>query len=1124
MPIKVNTEQLEKSIELAQILQKPQEQAKSNLFSKRIGPLIESPKSKVFLIRLMDASFRSKNRKRIASFVLSILKRNSNYTKVFNQKELILIKLFKLFAHKIAFISIPLMLQQIKKVTRPILFFVGTSTLKNHLKNRNSNNRTLNINLIGEALIGEEEANRRIENYVDLLNQNNVNYISIKISTICSLLKPLAFNETVNLLVEKLSILYTEALRIEKETGQQKFINLDMEEYRDLELTVATFINTLNKPEFKHLKAGIVLQAYLPDSFFAMQELQNWAQERFKNGGSPVKVRLVKGANLEMERTEAALENWPLAPYNSKLETDANYKKMICHLLDPKSANSLHVGVASHNIFDLAFALQIVQEKNIESYIDFEMLEGMANETVAELLKQKVHIVLYTPIVKEKNYNSAMAYLVRRLDEGTQPGNFLKEGFQLKTGSKKWNTLQQHFIDSVTKIPKVQELPNRNQNRATDPILPQIEFKNTPNTDWTLKQNRTWISEMKTRWQAPNQIIQSKIPIVADLPEKKRELLKLSGWNGVAPWAYELADYYDYKMVIDGQSSWQEITAVKRAEILRAAAVEIEKNRADLIGVAITELGKTVPEIDVEISEAIDFANYYVQNSLDQNEIPYEASGINLVLSPWNFPLAIPIGGVLASLAAGKRVILKPSQNAAACAYLISKCLWDAGIPKSAFAFLPAKENTLDPFLTDHTVFDAIILTGSTDTARFLLDRTPKLKLFAETGGKNATIITAMSDREQAIKNVVQSAFGNTGQKCSATSLLILEEEVFQDENFKELLRDCTESKVHGNPWDFATDIGPLAVEISDKLLKSIKKTPDEAWLVKPKIIGKYSLTPGIKWGVTTEDYEYQNELFGPILAVIKAKDLKDAIHIANGVDYGLTSGLESLAPQEVSYWTENIKAGNLYVNRPTTGAVVERQPFGGIKASSFGFGMKAGGPNYVLQFLRRKEKSISPSEISEDYKKAYNTYFSKSIDYSKLRGQHNKNRFLKPKKIIICLDNHVSFECVTRVKLIAEILEVACVLYTNESFSKITYPFEVKKLDNWRELLPELNHETVVRVLNYERISDDFLRMCHNAFIPIYSEKPSNYGRYEFLNYLKEQNQSINYHRYGNCMGVKSE
>lgn len=1122
MSFKLSTKQIDQVIQAAEQLQKPRRKAPVNPFAKRLGPIINSPEGKIFLIRLMDVAFRSKDYSRVATYVHRLFKSTVAHKNLFSTQEKALVRLFNIVGYKLPSVSVPLMLHQIQDVTSPVVYFLGDKKYKEHYQKRKKEDIQLNVNLIGEALIGEREAKKRIESYCKLLNQKEVDYISIKASTIYSQIESIAHDKVVDILVDKLSIIYRELLEIEKKTGVQKFVNMDMEEYRDLSITLATFKKTLELEEFKSLRAGIVIQAYLPDSFKEICDLQDWALERVSNGGAPVKVRIVKGANLEMELTEASLRDWPLATYNTKLDTDANYKRILLQLLDSDKVHALNVGVASHNIFDLSFALKVVQDQKIETKVDFEMLEGVAHGTVMEMVNRGMNVLLYTPIVKRADYNNAIAYLVRRLDEGTQAGNFLREGFNLDVNSDKWVELQQLFLESLGKMDVVKITPNRIQDRANQDVVAQKQFENVPDTDWSVAANRDWIKGVRTRWENPVEVIGDTIPVIANIREKTRDIVAQQNWKGELPWKYELADAEDYQEFISINSEWYTLNTTKKVEILRNAAVLMEERRGDLIAVAIEELGKTAPEVDVEVSEAIDFANFYAQSILDIEEegVAYECSGINLVLSPWNFPIAIPIGGVLSSLSAGKRVILKPSQNAAACSYLISKCLWDAGVPTSAFGFLPTKEVNLDPYLSVGNVFDAVILTGGTDTAQFLLKRNPTLNLFAETGGKNATIVTSLADRDQAIKNVVQSAFGNTGQKCSATSLLILENEVFNDEHFKELLKDATESRIYGDPWDFHTQVGPMAVPINERIKHVLDTTKDEEWLVKPELEGEYLLKPGIKWGISTEDFGYTNELFGPILFVMKANGLYDAIEKVNNVKYGLTSGIESLAREEIRYWKNNIMAGNLYANRSTTGAIVLRQPFGGMKASCYGFGMKAGGVNYVRQFLNLKPTAVDMDKVENNYLGYFLAHFNKEVDYAKVRGQHNTCRYLKPNKVLVLIGEDTTQQSLDMVLTACGVLKIEAELFA-VSEPKVECDFQ--KIPSWGDLVSEINFETRVRCLTQE-IGDDFRIALHEKHIHIYDKEPNPNGRFELLNYLTEQSISVNYHRYGNQMGESSK
>lgn len=1144
--------ELNEILKLSKSLYSRSLQKKDNEFEKRIEPFITSSGGKFFLIKLMDTAFRATNLKRITDFVYNLFQVETNYKDVFSTWEKSLISGFLSFGYKLPSISVPLMLSQVRSVSKNLLFYVGSNDFKTHTEQRKDEGVELNINLIGEALLGEEEAKARIENYIELLNQDEINYISIKISTIYSQIKPLAFNQTVDILTDKLTVLYKEVLAVENKTGVQKFINLDMEEYRDMDITVAVFLKTLSKPEFKGLRAGIVLQAYLPDSYNYLQKLISWSNSRVSEGGAPIKVRVVKGANLEMEKVESELEHWPLVTYENKLLVDANYKKMLLEFFKNNNLKAVHLGVASHNIFDLSFAIYHSRLSNYANNVEIEMLEGMANGLVNVLLKDQVKILLYTPIVYRQHFTNAIAYLVRRLDEGTMKGNFLRESIGLEVDSAKWEELEQSFIRSFELIEKVSNKPNRIQNKFIDTYqIQKSGFKNSINTDWILRENQKWAEKIKSDWMLNPPI--SKIEVeYENKPSLERDLIEQVNWQGEIPWKYELATQEDYDLFISQSknSEWLSKSHRQRIDIIRACALELEKRRSDLIGVAVLELGKTISEVDVEVSEAVDFANFYahsMEELLTTKDAKFQGKGVNLILSPWNFPVAIPCGGVIASLVSGNTAILKPSKNAAASSRLVCEALWRAGVPKSALGFLPVEEVVLDKYLIKNCPFGSVILTGGTETAEMLLNRNPYLPLYAETGGKNATIVTALSDREQAIKNVVQSAFGNTGQKCSATSLLVLEEEVFNDKNFKTLLKDAVESKKVGCPWDFDTEVGPLSVLKSQKLLHAIDSVGE--WLVKPEMSGEFNITPGVLWGVNQDHFTFNNELFAPILSVVKANDLTHAIEIANKVPFGLTSGIESLVKQEIDLWKNEIEAGNLYINRSTTGAIVQRQPFGGIKKSSYGYGMKAGGYNYLVDFMQIKESvglvyrelQVELINLSEtkffsdlqlmklaqayhDYNHWYEVLFSKEIDYSKVLGQHNISRYIKPTKINLCVDNSTEIEDIALVYLAQKVLQVPfLVQYVGDlKYSKLFSELNVEsvQLTSWSELVENLNHKEAYRVLIEDQSFSQDLKKFHEQAIHPFGNKPMYSGRIELLNYLTEQSISHTYHRYGNLMG----
>lgn len=1132
-------------------------------FKQKIEALMESPQSKTFLIQLLDRGFRAKQTQITANVIRKILNRHTSKVKLFTKQERLLVDLFRFIGYHFSALTVPMVLKKIRMLTADVVRSAEPAAVAQHIKTEKKKNIRLNTNLIGETLLGEQEALQRIKCYEDLLDNQAVDYISIKVSTIYSQLHSISLEHTVDKLTERLTLLYSYALKTSSEQNKEKFINLDMEEYRDLELTVKTFKQTLDLPQFKNYKAGIVLQAYLPDSFAYLIDLQKWANQRVNNGGAPIKIRIVKGANREMELVEASVFDWEVTTFRSKKDTDSNFKKMLLQALNNQTCSSVEIGIASHNVFDLAFAMELIKEQDIKEQVTIEMLEGMAIELCTAIQEEGFQLLLYSPIVFQKDFTNAVAYLVRRLDESTSKGNFLREGFKLKPNTPKWKDEADKFTLAFDEIDKIRTTPFRQQNRTTEKaILTSLEweFKNEANTDWTLPQNRSWLNDIKTKWEKPsNQLPETTLLSgVNGTINEPRETKKIKTWQGQLPWEFALATADDYNKTLTHQrTTWSLTNFETRFDTLLKVAQELRAKRADLIGVAITELGKTATELDAEISEAIDFAEYYPRKAkelYDNKDLVIEGQGVNLVISPWNFPIAIPAGGLLASLASGNYAVLKPASNAVATASMLCQCFYDAGVPKDVLQFLPCESATLKPILEENK-FASVILTGGTSTAQSLLENNPYLNLSAETGGKNATIVSAKADKELAIKHIIQSAFSNSGQKCSATSLLILEKEVYDDERFKAQLKDAVQSQLIGSPWEFHHTIGPLAQPTAGNLKKSLALENKQEWLVKPQLDETaYFLHPSVKYGVEVEDFDQENELFGPALSVVRADNLQHAIIIANQSAYGLTSGIESLDENEIEFWLSQIQAGNLYINKPTTGAIVGRQPFGGIKASSFGKGLKAGGSNYISQFLtitvKPKKTELNPKVVllakifysltndqlqllSQAYDDAcwqWKHYFSKQHEEITIRGEDNILRYIAADTVIQIINPHD-----TLMNILMRLLTSSClpskleVLVTNHqehlSYEQIKalknhFGFKLAHFSSWLELEEKLQPNTRIRVEKKEDIPKLFMTRAHKKAIHIYTGAPLANTRLEFLNYMQEQAISHAYHRYGNLMG----
>ncbi|MBE0492423.1 MAG: bifunctional proline dehydrogenase/L-glutamate gamma-semialdehyde dehydrogenase [Sulfurospirillum sp.] len=1162
-------------------------------FHIKMNKMLSNPMDKVLLIELMDQSFRSKDPKRVADQI-EYLFTKYGMASFFTTSERFLIFLFRNAGVYLPNISIPLFVKSIREDAKTVVLKGEDDTLNAHLIKRHEEGTRININLIGEVVLGEEEAEARIQKYLKALENPNIDYISIKISTIFSQINPLSYENTIQELVTRLTRVYAHAAKYSftnaKGEKENKFINLDMEEYRDLSLTVNAFKETLNKPEFKNFKAGIVLQAYLPDSHMWQKDLCEWAKQRVKAGGAPIKMRLVKGANMEMEETEAGLKLWEICPYTKKIDTDSNYKIMAAYALDPQNAPYMHIGMASHNLFEQAYGYELARENGTLEYLSMEMLEGMSESARLAIKEITGEIILYAPVAKKEQFTNAIAYLVRRLDENTGVQNFIRYSFGLKVGSSQWEEQKQRFIDSFANMKNLFIGSKRVQNRLSEDwnnykggSFYTGEFRGEPDTDFILTPNKQWAKDIRATWMKKAGDAINLAPLVIGGEEisqrKSKEVIDKSQLKEqVICGQYAMATSDDLQRAVtvaaEDVDGWRSQSHAKRHEILSKVANEVRKKRGDLIGVAAAEVGKVFGESDVEVSEAIDFLEFY-GHSIGYFEkytnLAFKGKGVGVITPPWNFPIAIPLGGIAAALAAGNTVIIKPASAAALSAYELCKCFWDAGVSRHTLQYVPCAGELAGEHLIKNPKVDFVILTGGESTAHAMLQARSNLFLAAETGGKDATIVTAMADREQAIKNVIHSAFSNSGQKCSATSLLVLEEEVYHDEEFKRGLVDAAKSLHVGSVWDFKNRIGTLANPVGGNLKKALETLESgEEWLLAPQYAdeNEYMLKPAIKWGVQDGNFCHMNELFGPVLAVMCAKNLHHAIELVNKTGYGLTSGIESLDAREVDIWKESLKAGNLYINRGTTGAIVLRQPFGGMGKSAIGAGRKVGIYNYITQFMDFEEVALPKVaklrehplvslvqswkegvgrglhvgfedvfgrlEISTlSYLENFEQEFGVDHDYFKLRGEDNIFRYLPLNKVALrVVAEDTLFDVLARIfaaKVAGVSLHVSIEASLENSVASFLFENKESILDADDTLVRENEIdfanaiESVDRILfcDIAHVSEYIFEAANKASKFIVRAKPMMEGRLELLNYFQEQSISHSYHRYGN-IGIR--
>jgi RHH-type proline utilization regulon transcriptional repressor/proline dehydrogenase/delta 1-pyrroline-5-carboxylate dehydrogenase len=1107
---------------------------------ERLAGLLQDPRGLEFTLGFVDRVVRpedlrvaGRNLERLSRHVPGFLPRHLRFAIVLGGG----------FAPLLPWPIVPIARRVLRNMVSHLVIDATPKQLDKSLARLRRQHIRLNLNLLGEAVLGTEESDRRLTGTRELLERDDVDYVSIKVSSVAAQLSLWAFDETVDQVVTRLTPLYELAAI----SATQKFINLDLEEFHDLDLTLAVFQRLLDQPRLARLEAGIVLQAYLPDALGALQRLTTWATARRAAGGAGIKVRVVKGANLAMERVDGVVHGWPLATFPSKLETDTNYKRVLNWAFTPEHTDAVRIGVAGHNLFDVAFAWLFAKQRRVSTRVEFEMLLGMATAQ-AEVVKRDVGgLLLYTPVVHPEEFDSAISYLVRRLEENASTENFMSGVFELASSEKIFARESGRFLASLSGLDDAPATSNRVQSRL-HPELPSAAsaFRNEPDTDPSIAENREWgrrILERSASSTLGNTTIAAALVTDAAILESLVRTTSAAG------------------------AEWGSTPATDRARVLHDAGDVIAAYRGRLIEVMASETGKTIAEADVEVSEATDFAHYYAERALDLDRVSgarFVPTKLTVVTPPWNFPVAIPAGSVLSALAAGSGVIIKPAPRARRCAAVLLEALWEAGIPRTLLALADVPEGELGRQLVSHPAVGRVILTGAWETAALFRSWRSDLPLLAETSGKNAIIVTPSADLDLAVADVVTSAFGHAGQKCSAASLVILVGSAATSERFHRQLVDAVKTMRVGDASDPTTQMGPIIEPAHGKLLSALTKLGEgEEWLVKPRQLDESSRlwSPGVRTGVAAGSAFHLTEYFGPVLGVMTAKTLREAIQLQNASDYGLTAGIHSLEADEVAEWLETVEAGNLYVNRSITGAIVRRQPFGGWKRSSVGTGVKAGGPNYLMtlgdwapleaepaedltlegmsdgvaRVIKRAQTGLDFLEFDRVRlaavrdQRAWQSEFGVARDVSALGVERNVLRYL-PVPVTIRLAEGASLGDLTR-------LIVAGALAKSPMWISSALPLPTPLVKLFAERDPRLPVHSVVvesdarwhaRVRSGE-IETGRIRLAGgdasvlaaivdgHPDIAIYGGPVTTAGRIELLPFLREQAVSITAHRFGN-------
>lgn len=828
------------------------------------------------------------------------------------------------------------------------------------------------LDLLGESVISDTEADRYQQSYIDLITGMSAQVnewpedalldsdhegriprvnVSLKLSALDSQFAPIDAEGT----IRRVSARLRPILRTAR--AHHAYVHIDMEQNDYRALTFEIFRRIMMEDEFRdYADCGIVVQAYLESAESDLNTMLEWAKKR----GTPIWIRLVKGAYWDYENIVAEYRGWPVPVYRRKWQSDDCYERMTRILME--NHQWLRPALASHNLRSLAHGLALKEELHVpDRAMEIQMLYGMGDQQAQLFLERGHRVRIYTPFGE---LIPGMAYLVRRLLENTSNDSFLRQSFT------------EHI--AVEKL-----LMKPSSHAATEPPVPQVPrpgFNNEPLVDFTKEENREAmiqaLSDVRDQFGRVYSLIidgkscDSRATLVSRNPSKTSEII-----GRVASATVDQAtDAIEAARRAFGM--WAATPVQTRAEYLELMAAEMRERRLELAAWIVFETGKPWVDADADVAEGIDFCMYYAHEMKrlgepqkcdflgEDNSYLYRPRGVCTVIAPWNFPFAILTGMTVAAIVAGNTVVMKPAEQSSVVAAKLMEIIRNSSVPDGVVNFVPGNGEDIGPTLASHPDVDLVAFTGSQNVGleinRAAADTDKRQKnvrrVIAEMGGKNAIIIDDDADLDEAVVGVMKSAFGYAGQKCSACSRVIVLESAYKQ--FIERLVDATKSLKIGPAEDPATKIGPVIdEEARDRILETIKKVDPEhggilALAMDAGPVAKQGtyVGPHIFMDVDPTSPLAQNEIFGPVLSIMRAKNLDEAFNIANATRYALTGGVYSRSPLTLRRARNEFEVGNLYLNREITGALVQRHPFGGYRMS--GIGSKAGGPDYLLQFL----------------------------------------------------------------------------------------------------------------------------------------------------------------------------
>lgn len=1113
-------------------------------YHQKFNRLLKDQVGKAFFHTLADQCFRTSNSKRSIdqyTYLLSLYGMPTSLAGMDRAKFLSINSLTK----KLPGMSKKMLYNYLLKHAQP--FFLSAHELSG--KSISTAGLALNIDCYCSAAMGEKDVQDHLNFYTYFAKRDDLSQLTINTESLLVHRTPFDLEKGVEAFLAQAKSLLKAYLKQETRPKPDTLFFIEPHFYSHDALALKAFIKLAEDPEFLSLPLGVVLHAYFPDSYTSAARVLDSAKKRRAAGGAPLTVTLSKGKFLKKESQIASSDFHPQPCFLKRQLTDANFKKILKLLIKKESISYCHTQVFTHNLLDIAYALALKTREGIKHGLSFEMVQNLSSplkKTLVHMGEKTVERKTYVPRRYEKQ---AIITLYRKISDQSNPYSFICSTCGSNPEESGWQDQVRRFEESI-QIEALNHEPRMLHAKREDPFNPMFPFHQLIKCELPAHQTLIEEATKSPSWD------------VVELPYIQGESLSKENphQSGAPLYTFTLPKSSDLPTLLEPLSTKSELLVRQCYEPLAAKLESVlehlKQAQTKLIQALIYDLAMPFHLANQEISAAIDFAQYALNTispMLSNRDIEFTSKGL-IAISPHPYtPLSTLSSALFGSLLCGNRVVVAAPTSCVQTLFLFTQFFMQAGFSQEQLLFVPSDETVLNT-IASSPLIDEMHYFGYRDQARQLYTKRGMTGFKAELEGKNTMIVTAMSDRDSAIKHVIDSAFQFNGCHPFSISVLILEKEVYQDPIFKERLVEAAKALEVGAAHTPSSAITPLMQPLNP-LQEEMLESEEIEWLLKPQKVSEQSLlySPGIAWNVKRGSMLHTCPLGIPVLGVMCAENLDQAIYLANNTPFGLAASMESLDIREHKQWLNQIKAGSRFINIPTTHLRVKKHPICAIKGSIFGPSRSRGGPNALIPFVNLTQEGI-PKEKFPINQKVNNLtrlldkitlsaedlgiWYASIASYAFFFGQFKRDR---DQVKVIGEDHTLSYR--PRKKLVLRInpddlpidfLRILAATLTAHVPIEVSWeksPDLVEKQIDWNGLLPNctLVEEKFDAFLN--RVKSSHFQIIRTISEPsqrlkealagtptfIESGTPFSNGRFELLRYFHEIATSSTYHRFGN-------